>query len=1184
MKKYLVQLLLLSVLSSNVTFSQDSDESLVRLLDFVNKTSDYKEGYTESLSNNDFRYHSIRSDVDECLITRATDGTMSIEWATESLDSGIKGKGIGFLWIAAMDITGDNSGFDLYLNDEKRFHIQSSTLYSWSMESADGGLLQFTSMEKDHHGDTHGYMALWAPVSWLNPGEPQRIKIVGEAAGSNAWIIVYKVKDAVSYLQQSVQFDKWLKLKAVKNDRKYMLSLNLPAYFTGETLYYTSGGKSGKVITKPGNNGAEAQFELPEKALGESLTIKDSNAEIVAINSFGHEEISTKLLNKAILKNELTILEDGSISINSQRIYSPKTVKSLIALSESKLSEGKIYLMNSSHQDIAWMDSPEKCVLERDTMLLSPLFDLASKDPDYRFDIEDALMLKEYIHRHPDQRTLVQQMLSDGRISCGSTFIQPYEEMYSGESLARQFYSGAKWLKDEFNYNANVYWNVDVPGRTLQMPQIMKKAGTDYLMMSRFEKGVYRWYSPDGSYVTTYSPGHYADAFRPLQKNFYDAAQYLSSSALFWEKYYKEKSKDTVVPVLSDWDMSPAVNYSPFIQKWESLTEIQNENGDFENVTLPEFKIVSGPEYFKALSSGIQEFPEIKGERPAIWLYIHGPSHQKALKASREGDIILTQAEKFATANAWVEGDFKSYPQQALNKAWEAKIYPDHGWGGKNGHITDNLFLQKFTEARNSGEKILEETLRDISSKIKSSREKGIPIVVFNSLSWIRSDVATARLSFNPDEARQIFLMDSEGKEIPVQITTKELFPEGSFRSVTISFIAENVPSMGYKTYYYSPGKDIDSQQKAMPGKLENKFYKIEFTDGGLQSIYDKDLQKELIDPSKFKAGEVFTMRSIGNGAGEFAEVQQPDMEGFDKTSNYQMHWDLAQNGPVFTSWKMRQAIKHAVVEQEVILYHELKRIDFITNILNWEGVLFREFRFAMPLNMQEGRVAYEVPYGVLEVGKDEMEGDAGERYTIACKDTRPRAIQNWISAYNENNCVMLSSTAVAADYLDPTDNPVSSVILQPILFASRQSCHGEGNDYLQTGDHSFLFTFTSDSSDWKSSYKSGIQANEKLHTTVAPKQYVNAELPEELSFVSQDAENVMITTMKKAENSQNTVIRMVEMEGLDTQNSLFLRNQIKQIQHATLIEEPLKKITTNPHTKVDLGHHAIETYILQME
>jgi alpha-mannosidase len=307
-------------------------------------------------------------------------------------------------------------------------------------------------------------------------------------------------------------------------------------------------------------------------------------------------------------------------------------------------------------------------------------------------------------------------------------------------------------------------------------------------------------------------------------------------------------------------------------------------------------------------------------------------------------------------------------------------------------------------------------------------------------------------------------------------------------------------------------------------------------------------------------------------------------MEGFDKTSNYEMHWDLKQSGPVFTSWTMRQAIKHAVVEQEVILYHELKRIDFKTNILNWEGILFREYRFAMPLKMGNGKVAYEVPYGVLEIGKDEMAGDAGERYTLPCKDTRPRGIQNWISAYNDSYNVMLSSTVVAADYLDPTDNPLSNIILQPILFASRQSCHGEGNDYLQTGDHSFLFTLTSSQADWKSSYKSGIQANEKLIAKVASKPYYDAELPEELSFLSNESDNLLLTTMKKAENSQDIIIRMVEMEGVDTNSKINFQEPVKNMEKVNLIEQPLNYPEQVRDSKLEIGHHAVETYMLELE
>ena len=67
-------------------------------------------------------------------------------------------------------------------------------------------------------------------------------------------------------------------------------------------------------------------------------------------------------------------------------------------------------------------------------------------------------------------------------------------------------------------------------------------------------------------------------------------------------------------------------------------------------------------------------------------------------------------------------------------------------------------------------------------------------------------------------------------------------------------------------------------------------------------------------------------MRSIGNGAGEFDQIQQPDMEGFDKTGNYDVSWKLVEDGPVYTAYKYRQPIRNAVVEQKIILYKNSRR------------------------------------------------------------------------------------------------------------------------------------------------------------------------------------------------------------------------------------------------------------------
>ena len=70
------------------------------------------------------------------------------------------------------------------------------------------------------------------------------------------------------------------------------------------------------------------------------------------------------------------------------------------------------------------------------------------------------------------------------------------------------------------------------------------------------------------------------------------------------------------------------------------------------------------------------------GERPDVWLYIHGPSHQRALKAPREGSRLLTAAEKFATFDALQQGSFKDYPQAIFYKSM-GKCNLSRSWLGR---------------------------------------------------------------------------------------------------------------------------------------------------------------------------------------------------------------------------------------------------------------------------------------------------------------------------------------------------------------------------------------------------------------------------------------------------------------------------------------------------------------------
>lgn len=1156
--------------------SEAQDRSIHHTFQLAKRAQNYFEGFQENTGNNQFSYPSLRDDVTSSLITRCTDGTMAIEWKTATLPWVITSDTVGFLWMASADHTTEGKKFEIFINGVPRFTFISSGQQQKEFRNKDGGTLGFSGISGDQHGDYHGYMWIWAPKDWFEAGQPQTIRIVGEAAGSNSWIIVYQAKDALSFLLKSAKYSTWSEFTATPAAKQYQATLKCPLAKSGENITVKYGQEEKVYQLTANDEFSTITFSIPNLVKGKHLSIKDNTGKILVQPEFGKVEDQTILIPKSLLKTESS-LQNGIIHIKTLRTYKPATIESLAQLAQSPSANGNIFLMNSSHQDIAWMDSPEKCVILRDTMLLTPLFEIGSRDPDYRFDVEDALMIKEYISRHPEKRGLVQQMLNNGNISCGSTYTQPYEELYSGEALARQFYFGARWLRKEFGYSANTYWNEDVPGRTLQMPQIMRKAGTKNLMLSRQEKGLYHWFSPDGSYITAFSPGHYGDAYVQLNRTFYDAALYISQQAMYFGKYYAADTKNPVFPVLSDWDMSAAKDYSQVMKQWEGINQLELNDNNVIQVKLPSIKIVTAPVFFDAVGNEKTFIPEIRGERPALWLYIHGPTHHKAISASREADILLTVAEKFATANALVRGNFEQYPYDRLNTAWEAKIFPDHGWGGKNGQITDDLFLEKYSFALSEAKAVLDQELHQLASSIVTDTAKGTPVVVFNSLNWLRN--GTVNIDLNNKVNSDFIISDNEGN-----ICTKAFTPEG------LSFVANKVPPCGYRTFYIN-SKKCDAitptikqeEMQTPPTVAENKYYILTFGKGGLTSIFDKTENQELLDTQKFLGGEVFTMRSEGTGAGEFSDIQKPTMEGFDKTSLHAGDWTKMESNAVFSRFKFRCKIRNGEIEEILTLYNEEKRIGFDISLLNWDGELYREFRMAIPLRMDNGQVSYEVPFGVVNVGKDEMEGSPGERHKTLCRDIHPRGIQNWIYAGNDKTGITLSSDVAVADWIDPSADPVNNIILQPLLMASRRSCHTEGNEYLQTGDHHFSFSLISDKPGWQNGFKAALETNEKMQVVVDPEMYKNASLPLEMSFFSSENDNLIISTVKRAEDNNGFVVRAWDIRGTDCNTRLNFFTTIKQGWQTDLLEYPLHKIITNSNSaEIKVGHHGIETFLFQ--
>jgi alpha-mannosidase len=152
--------------------------------------------------------------------------------------------------------------------------------------------------------------------------------------------------------------------------------------------------------------------------------------------------------------------------------------------------------------------------------------------------------------------------------------------------------------------------------------------------------------------------------------------------------------------------------------------------------------------------------------------------------------------------------------------------------------------------------------------------------------------------------------------------------------------------------------------------------------------------------------------------------------------------------------------------------------------------------------------------------------------------------------------------------------------MLQPVLLASRRSCHGEGPWYLQQGDHHYRFVLTSHKSGQGRHF--GASANAPLSAVFDPPAQQTQTLPASRSFFSTGSDQVVLSTMKKCEDDESVVARLYEADGTNATVSLSLPFTPVEMQRTNMIEEEGQPsgIPVSAHGMVSMKiqHHAVET------
>lgn len=850
-------------------------------------------------------------------------------------------------------------------------------------------------------------------------------------------------------------------------------------------------------------------------------------------------------------------------------------------------------LVEFSHHDLGWHKDSFINESNFTNGEINDALNRMREDPTFTWTHEYGRYLYEYLKAYPERYEELAQRVAEGRFDIGAGYTQPQTSFVTSEMLVRQFIYGKKWVEELFpGFESEVYYNTDIPGLGVQMPQILAKSGVDFLYASRswnfdgYTPSEFKqWEAMDGSRVNTFFMNHYGNG----------QGTYMSEGGISGNAYIVNRINEYMADMeanpnlgseyalLYGQDCSMPADFAERIEEWNAYAA---ENG------LPEMKYSTMQAALKGVFAGSGAFSEedtLTGEWPNKWFYENAASDYETFVNQREAERYLRAAETLAVLRAILTKSFEEYPAAELEDGWRLVDYACHGYAPA---AVIEEFRETYQKAYDIGKSLYEENLEWLISQIGTDSEKGdVSFVVYNSLSWERDDVVVME---KPEGIGSTFkLTDSDGKEIAYQLTD-----DGQ-----IVFVAEAVPSMGYQTYYIQDGE--------APAASEKEYYEVDTTwteafssryytvtpvaeGGALESVVDlENDEKSLFAAEKFKIGELYDFRYDGMGAGEQRHIWQP-YNGESQLAAFDA-WECVESGPVRTVFETSaEETSRGPATLRLTVYEDLKRIDFDLKMdLDSEGA--RQLRLMFPVNTgslfadeaaddgyyyidnSDVQVKYEVPFGTVTVGDEVLKkfskyndqsayndvGNDSNQGNLINEGTRPREVQNWIEAVdgNKDTSMTFSTYNLGWDYQDATrldgEDPVKTAVLQPVLMSSSEACHGGYGKWLQPGEHLYHFSMTSGDAESTEGHRMGVAANNPLDARV--REDFGGALPEVYSAFSVDSDHIMITAVKKAEDDmQNIVLRYYETEGQDAEDvTITLPDgaQVEAVKEVNLIE-----------------------------
>ncbi len=822
-----------------------------------------------------------------------------------------------------------------------------------------------------------------------------------------------------------------------------------------------------------------------------------------------------------------------------------------------------IYLMPFSHYDLAWTGTTPEC-LSRSYRIVTEAVRQAQVNPQYRWFVDNMFFLQHYISSRPEYLETIKELVKKGQIELNPLWIINFQDDNDGELYVRNLLYTKKYIKDTFGIEQEFVSLTDLPEWTPQFPQILARSGIKFAVMTRHgpeNNHLIWWRAPDGTKLLTYHIGYGGLMYEPIieiSRRPQQVKQYIEKSLTRFTKVCKSRhalgycGTDRSLPI-PDLDKNVA--------KWNEMSQVK-------------MKISTLKEFYEAIKD-TPDLPAYSDEVPNAWMGIEA-GFAKTFQFDQKALNLLETAEKFATISHIL--GYTTYPGKEIEHTWKGLIEAhDHGYGGHGYEEGDQRKIDQRQKAIYTAEEIIENSLIPIAEHIKTDDVDCIPIVVFNPLSWERSEVVNAHFTLQINQSQagyedngfdwkghkfetypvkikdKIVLKDDNGKIIPFQVIRKHKVLE-----YYIAFRAENVPVFGYKTYYIYPSKQ-ESKEKAVfradKNSLENDCLKLTVNQDGSFSLYDKSTGQTVVDGMRL---------SIINDLTPIRDGKQPENLKEIPLSLKQIVPE--EIGPVRASVRLIYNLNHSSLrhlELKLSLSRGASKLD-IESIIDYEMEKRREvlgISLVFPFNIKASGIHYGVPYGynksdnllaesaIFTGKKNPNEPGIPDHLWKRC-----RLVQKWLNIKGKDAGFTI---ATSRQFFILGEKEVRCELLH-INAKAFYLCPG-----IQQGTVISKFSIIPHFRTWQEdkAYRYGWELNNPLiaysvNDTVSPK-----TLPKAFSFLESPSAQTIVTVLKKEEKGEGVILRLYEAEGTEGKIRLKFFKPITAAYECNLIEQPGQEI-----------------------